>query len=307
MYNEETKEKYLSAKEADNHKGRNRQTIFFNKIAPYEERLGKDLGQMTKEEIISGLQFIGGSYSTIQVQSVFARQYLLWYDEAVAPVRRSTTEFSWDDVDLTETYRRDYIRDIAQIGEDWSQCDPNNGDYIQPYLVLIWYGFSPKDFLKLKKTEVEIGKAQVTLTFDGVLYTIDDQVVAQTLRDYNAFTEYQAENSKVTWHKPDTELFFYNKVSKDSVKVKKTVTSIDASSRLQWYKKHSIYGSTRSYDYASVRLSGLYHRVIELQEQGAPQEEIETLMDFYGVSSKSKAMRAIFQKSLESYRKAFDL
>ncbi len=307
MYNEETKEMYLSANEAKNQKGRTRQTVFFNKFAPYEEKLGKDLGQMTKEEIISGLQFIGGSYSTIQVQSVFVRQYLLWYDEHVDPVRRSTTEFKWSDVDLTETYRRDYIPDITQIKSDWSHCDPNDGDYIQPYLVLIWYGFSPKDFLKLKKTEVKIENRRVVLTFDGVSYEIDDPVVAQTLRDYDAFTEYQAENSKVTWHKPDTEFFFYNKVSEGSVKIKKTITSIDASSRLQWYKKHSTYGSTRSYDYASVRLSGLYHRVIELQKHGAAQEEIDSLMEFYGVSSKSKAMRAIFKKSLVTYKEAFNL
>lgn len=303
MYNQDIKERFLDY--AKDHKKADRQKLLFEQLAPYEEKLNKDLGEMSKQELIGAFQFLGGSYSTMNGRLPFVRRYLKWYSEFVCPVPYHVSNLTWKDIDLTEQFKQEHIRGLSQIVTDWQEYPPESGDYIQPYFVFAWYGLAPKQFLAIKSSDIIDQGDKFVVRVGDTETVIDDEVAVSILRDYAHYTNDSSGNHN--WYRPDTDLFFYKKISDTSPKVKTTITSLDISSRIGWLKQNGYKRLARMYDYTSIRNAGLYNRVIALEDSGADEDEIGELIKAYGMTSQSKVQQEIQKASIDTYRKAFKL
>lgn len=302
MYNEEVKYRFLETRKNEGDPTVNRKEMALEALEEQEAALGKDFGAMTREEMIHSIAEVSSSYGGLLLRMKYLRDYLRWYDENVSPISYKDANFEWSDIDLTESFRRKLIHSVDQIVADWNDYPAYNGDYPQPLFIVVWYGLDLKQALELKDSDVVDEGERFVIHYNGREVVVDDPSAIRVLRYYQSWHEDQE------WYRSKTDRFFYRRIRHGATDKCKPQVATNVSIRMTNLKnqKDGKYIFDR-YAANNVKIAGMCYHVIKLQNAGATKEEIEDLEKFYGFYSPQSLRTGIIRRSIECYRKAFNL
>lgn len=300
FYNHDYKVQYLREYEEEN---RLRDRIgSMALLSEYENKLGKDLGEMTKEELLNAFSdYQISSYNMLLPRMIHLRNYLAWYSDNIAPLQSRVLNVTWRDVDLTDSFREYMLSSPNLITSDWIDFPPEDGSYIQPVMVLAWCGIQLKDAVKLKKSDVIDDGQKFCINTDTSIEITDPLCVA-VLRAYRDFKS--RTTKRRVWTPKYTDKFLYPLVAE---KDKPDLRSIQISRNIYVVSVSRGDMMVKRYDNISVLNAGRYHRIIDFEnEQGRPAT-INELRKMSGRVSLAKTQVDALRASVDTYRKAFKL
>lgn len=300
FYNHEYKMAYLRQYETeDRFQSRISSMMIFSE---YEFSHGKDLGDMTKDELLEMLsQYQISSYNMLLPRMVHLRGYLTWFSDNVHPLQAKVLNIAWRDVDLSSSFRNHMLFYSGQIASDWIEFPPEDGYYYQPVMVLAWCGVQLKDAVELLKEQVVDDGERITIMMDTPIVITDD-VCVSILRSFrNAKPRVTVRR---VWTPKDTNKFIYPMVS-DKDKPDLTSQSISCNIYAVCARRSKLMISR--YDVLSVLNAGRYRRIIEMENRIGRPANLDELLSMSGRKSLAKTQIDALRASVNAYRKAFDL
>lgn len=273
LYNEDIKLGYIE--EIPDDKNAKRKRALLSSIANYEEQIGKDLGEMNKEEILTALGQCGASsYNALIAKCQYARQYLAWYSVNVRPLPIQQTYFSWEEVDLAPRWKYEMIKSPEDIVSDWHGFPPSYGDYVQPLFILCWHGISFKEALTINNDDVILQGKTVVIVRDGEITKITDPTSVKVLTEYKNYEGHTLGN--LTYVPLRTDKYFYKTKSlavADNPRSLALSTNGIGGTIMQRKIKIGEW-MVRKYDSVAVLNAGDYYRVIQYENSRRAQGEI---------------------------------
>ena len=301
FYNHNYKVQYL--REYENKQRFNARINIFRFLSAYEEKLGKDLGQMTRLELLKAFEtYQVSGYSNLIPAMTYLRGYLMWYSNNVSPVPAQNVAISWTDVDLTDCFRKYMLLSTSEIAQDWEKFPPDSGHCVQAVSVLAWHGMSLGDIAELKKSEVSDDGDRIEVSYGDNAFEITDTISLSILRTY-ASVKSKTTNTRV-WVPNKTDRFIY-RMYYDTPKEDWTVISL--SSHIKSIRANRGDIVFHKYDIPSLVNAGRYFRIIQLENQRGEKLSNDELRKMAGRTSADRQQTSALRKSVDVYRVAFNL
>lgn len=304
MYNEEVKSRYIESCRAKQDPDANQKEMTLEALEEQELAIGKEFGEMNREEMIQAIAESSVTYGRLVIRLKFLKDYLRWYDAQVHPVSYGNSNYAWSDIDLTETFKRKLVSSVDQIVSDWSEYPAYNGDYPQPLFILIWHGFDLKQAVKIKDSDVVDCDSHFVINTPSRQVVVDDPSAVRVLRYYQGW------QSDQEWTRSKSDTFLYRRIRHGTSDTRKPQAAPNISIRVTRLKEKGNTPDnymTDRYAANSVKLAGMCYHVIKLEDSGASEQEIIDLEKFYGFYSPQSLRAGMVKKSIECYRKAFNL
>lgn len=304
MYNEEVKYSYIESCRANQDPDVNQKEMTLEALEEQEMALGKEFGDMNRDEMIHAIAESSVTYGGLVIRLKYLKDYLRWYDTEVHPVSYGDSNYAYSDIDLTESFKKKLIYSVDQIIADWNKYPAYNGDYPQPLFILIWYGLDLKQAVKIKNSDVVDCETHFVINTPSRQVIIDDPSAVRTLRYYQ---KWQGDNE---WTRSKSDTFIYRRIRHGTADTCKPQTSSNVSiriTRLKEREKTPKNYMNEMYAANSVKLAGMCYHVIKLENSGASEQEIIDLEKFYGFYSPQSLRVGMIKKSIECYRKAYNL
>lgn len=274
----------------------------FNRMAPAEEKAGKDMGIMDIGELTRALEQVGApTYTLLGSYLRYIRIYLVWYYKTQDPHPSVIAQPNWRQIDLAPYFRNIFISGPERIASDWFDFKPEDGHYVQPIYVLMWYGVQLQDAIELKgKDVVDNGDSFFINYKDGV--TITDPSSVAILRAYRAFTS----RADGKWQNPHVENYLYRLVRPTDPDEKGILTRTIAYNRLQILKNTRGERYINMYDGINLRNAGLFSRIIQIEKQNGELSD-KNLTDMVGIKMTQPWYVDAVRLAIQKYKEAFDL
>lgn len=179
MYNQEIKERFLSSEFGESFRGKG--IVFnFEKLSREEERLSKDIAEMTIEEAreASG-EFQLDELSTVYQAGSMVKRYVKWcMSERVFPdIPGGFLFFTPDWVDASVVLRElcfqseESLLDAIRVVSGYDQGYPDTVG-----LALSWLGLTKREVLNLKESDVDMEERCVYLNGEKVVDGFSDRI-----------------------------------------------------------------------------------------------------------------------------------
>ena len=277
---------------------------FFNELAGQEEEKGKAVGQLSREQIISSLEWSGyTAYQSFDNPLKYLRKYLNWYSEFIQPIPLHTSQISWTDIDLSPSFRVEMLHSPEEIAKDFSQYPPSEGEPIQPYAVLAWHGLSLSEIVQLKKTEVTDDGSKILVRTKKKEFEIENATELRILRDFASCKSYRKSAKGKLWVPGRTDRFLYKMVT-DRDESGSMNTDLLSGRIFRASTRGGDRAIQRKYRRKSLYNAGLYHRILQEEErQGAPLSD-EVMFRIADRPVQRAGVAKIFRASIEAYRKS---
>lgn len=185
MYNAEQKSAFLNTIDNDNSYKAYKKC--FNAIEKLEERFGKDISNMSVEELLIVIDACTGTrFSNTNAFISLTKTYVDWCIQS----GKTTSENNFDkinrtDVNKSRVYYIKYLKDKQELEDMIGVVFKPDYDYnedidMQKELIirLAYEGMHEKEIVLLKKQDVDFeNKTLKSPLYDGVFYKVDDRIM----------------------------------------------------------------------------------------------------------------------------------
>lgn len=164
MYNQEIKERFCRTYVAAG-KERTGCRSMFDTIGVYEESLGKDLAEMTKDEVICAtrLMVVGAYKTAVSIQSKI-KDYVKWctQNQVFTNVNLDLIGFKIDDVDASAYLAKTIFKDEDELIRELQTVRRFDEGFTEGIiLILAWLGIEQKDVLSIKTHDVDLARREI--------------------------------------------------------------------------------------------------------------------------------------------------
>lgn len=303
MYDEELKEKFLSLN--NNSIARRNFEGMFRRTERYENEIAKELALFSKEETVSMLSSMSyKQYYSIDDEIRRIKRYKKWYSKETGhDFFMSEMDFSIEDIDLSQYFRRSMAESLDKLLLDCHEDDPANGSLMQPLIVLLYYGMSLSEILDLRNDDVKIYGKFAMIECKKRKFGIENTNAVNSLDKYK--------NCRGGRNAKGIELKVTRNGDKFLYKMSGPGSSLPwRDTSLRAYvnnRRQRLSPSQYSDEYLSIRAvkaMGEYHRAMELLDDGYTIEKVAAKI-FEGQNYR-KTDIVILERSVKAYRKAFD-
>lgn len=291
MYNREIKQAFFDSPEATP-----RSRVYLEPLTKHEMYLKKDVAEMNGPETAEAIRLCGYlKYSSISIAVGQIKKYKRWYSENVNPLPLSNVNFDWNDVDMSEHYKKCLITSTQEIWQSFSGRRPEEGKLIQPALVLCFHGLSPNDICELKNEDVIFNGNTVIVTNKEKLIRFTDEIGARIIRSYMNARGMCGENKGMFLYRP--------KAGSGAVDSKILARIISESRRIDLTAEEYESGYMMA---NSVKLSGELKRVVEAMDRGDDYKKV--IIDSGATTVKDRQIAFDqYMAGVKAYRKAFGI
>ena len=183
MYNVELKERFLETASS-----KSNYITCFNNFESIEEKLDKDLCQMTRDEIAAHFLDSGGVELPTAVDYVkYLNKYRRWcHQYSVMPQTNDQEVDAIRDLDYTGKLKVTTYSSFKEVYEELCNTGYkfDNGNEAAPTLALAWLGLTTDEAVELKENQVDLN-AGVIADDNGTVYvSIDDPYILSVLHAY---------------------------------------------------------------------------------------------------------------------------
>lgn len=273
MYHEAMKQQFLSG-----YKGN---TLRYNqslleKLKAGEAAIGKDIGEMTKEEWSRAIQCTGAyQYASVARYVTVLKSYAKWYSDHVRQLLNAQIDgFSSEDVDITENMRRAIPYPLEPLLAAMEEYPAKEGFLQQPVACLAYLGLDRSQMQALKKDAVKLRKNTVIIKLQDRQITSEQDAIFRVFKEYSKVDpEKQYVRHHIAMQQQDLG-YYLKRMHTVRSKLKDRPLSVAEISRsLTWFaEQHPAY---REVSISLLNLAGGLCRLWEAeQREGSISEEL---------------------------------
>lgn len=309
MYNHEIKEKYLDYCSEISDKLSVSTRAIMATSERIEDKLHKDLCQMDKSELKEVLEFadLRTEASAFRTAISNIRRYAEWCSDNgyFAGHNSGAFDITLSDIDMVSVVKNklfgsagDFITELSKV------CDlMGSGNSVPQLLALGWLGFSMKDALLLKDSQVDLENRIIVSDTGEVLVDNIPDVIFDLLMEYTKCDVIYRDNRTGAYPlKKDKSVntFIKRFVSSGSTKYGKKITERSMTALIgKINDEYKSLGYPSRITYTNVHRSGMYSRILELEKSGV---KITKDLLVSGLDGKNyKAAKPMY----DAYKKAF--
>lgn len=284
---------------------------YVEECEPWERKYGLDLGDMNEEQLLDIMNHVGDlSYMRSIDRLQRLHGYINWYSKRE---NHYPTTIDWHDIDLSQTFRETMIGNPGQIITDWEKKYPcEDGWYIIPMYLLLWYGMEMQEIVDLAKEDVEILFDVVKIHRKNVrrgsnVLEIPGREAAMCFQKYASFTE--ADGTHKLWIRADTPYFFSRRIHPEDPPEKARLDRVKAYGQLRAGRLSPKMNKNVLVLYESNRFSaaGFYWRSIQAEKEKGSDLTDDEILDLYGSNRNYPYLLEAMRLSIEKYKQAFNL
>ena len=281
-----------------------------SEMQPSEAKLDKDLGEMTRQELLDAFQQLPlASYMLLIDRVQYIRRYLEWYSEHIKPVSIQTYNIGWRDIDLTESFRRCLITSIQEIPDCFdAKYPPEDGWLDQAVYVLNWYGVDLRDMCLLGPDDYKDTGDMICVRTPKQELIISDSVAMNILRKYTSFHAAPAPNGD-TFVRSNTTQLFYLRTRLSKADEERELTERDANNQLVYHRdtlsreRHMDPNIRIRFRNDNLKTAHLYQQVIEQEDALGRTLTNEELQICIGRKTDRSNLAAAYRAGVATYRK----
>ena len=177
MYNQEIKEQFLA--EYDGNRVISARPNL-ELISEYEERLQKDLAEMSFDEVVESVSGLNiGTYKTAAGIQSFIRSYVKWCDQfhKFKKVNLDLCSISADDIDCSKRIRELFFQSEDELIKELSSVRPFDEGYPETIATLLtWIGVKQSDIASIKISNVNLEKQWVYVPDRNLFVSFSDKI-----------------------------------------------------------------------------------------------------------------------------------
>lgn len=311
MYNQEIKERFLKSYTAGG-KERAGCRAMFDTVCQYEESIGKDLSEMTSNELIEALKLVViGAYKTAADIQSRIKAYVNWCEQncRALEVNRQLLNLEIDDIDASAYFKKTIFKNEDELIFELESVRRFEDGFTEGMILLFaWIGIEQKDVLSVKIHDVNVIDRKVYLRKYDKFISFSERI-ADVFKIYERTKEgsRSAGGRSRPVYRDDS---FYTYIRKycpssqlgvkplDPNNIRKSINDINRLSVDQ--------GKESRLRNGNVVASGALHRLRALEEQGIDVFSAKNRMvviDAFGVSTKLYEIHWMYK----NYKKAFNL
>lgn len=306
MYNETLKIKYIK-EFTEQISTRERLLVLFNSVESFEEKLGKDICEMSQEElapIISSISALRGRTSGTRISSL--KDYASWCLKN--NVHGATDSLFHVETDKTAAMKTQTVKNPMHLQKYLdSICDPEDEETadntVRCFYWLAYSGMDESDILKVTAMDVSLRK--MVVQYNGEEYPIYRESI-HAIRNCMELTEFRYKHPNYN----DGTIVYKPRADGDTImrgiKAAPSVTSLR--SELSRRSKRCLEsGKTNmKLSYYRVWISGLFYRTHELELAGVPADFSVAAKKFmsgktYKLDSGRNTIGAVYRRVISDY------
>lgn len=318
MYNTEQKSAFLNTIDNDNSYKAYKKC--FNAIEKLEERFGKDISDMSVEELLIVIDSCTGTrFSNTNAFISLIKSYIDWCIQS----GKTTSENNFDkinrtDVNKSRVYYIKYLRDRQEledmIGVVFKHDFYYNEDVdMQKELIirLAYEGMHEKEIILLKKQDVDFENNTLkSPLYDGVFYKVDDRIMklVEFCINQKTITIQEARRGIEKTEKLCQNDYVIRKriaaVRKTSGEEKPNTVSVVVKVLVNFVQKYcEMTDNYKELSFAKVRESRMFHDIYNSgREESYIENEIRTDIEMRNPDIKKRALNDRITEIKKTYR-----
>lgn len=276
MYNQDIKERFLEHEKLS--KSMHTGAIFsvFEKLSSAEEKIGKDIFQMSENEFVSAINELWYTeYGTIAVVVSDLRKYAQWcvstgvFDTEPGYIVSTTPS----DVDPTAAISRTFFRDEADFLATLSQLRDMSGGFSEVAMALLaWCGITAKEAYDLKDECVDLEAGVIRSNSGNILVSYIAPDIKEVLLQYRNTAEAPRSNGRSTYmvYRDNSADTFIRRFYTKNSAAKGTPVSYNQLTKAlsNLTKQAESLGLSKQFTQLNLSRSGYLHRILELEQEG---------------------------------------
>ena len=264
MYNEAIKQRFLES--IDNNGTKTVAKCFLGKLDDTcKGKFDKDIVDMSRDEILDAIGGIGHlNYATIRMDLYLLSKYVEWYNKNIHGINlENFTSISVKDVDLSESYGNQLIKDEDELTALSVSAFAKDGYLEVPVIILSWLGLSMKEIMELKNEDVIFKDDCIFIQVGKNITKVNSPILMEPLKDYKSVKS-SIRSHRGDWvvYPDDLGFFIKNMLTKDSKFTGRPLTISRVRKRIEQYNR-SVISNDKQITLDNVFLSGALRRILE--------------------------------------------
>ena len=172
MYNAETKRIFL-------HENSTAREWVFNALAPVEEKAGKDIAEMGREDSLAAMEFFGfDEPGTISSTLSILQAYAEWRGEkGLSVCNDGILTVKAADIDFSKNLSKVLFKDENDLIDSIGLVRSLDDGFVEvPTLVLFWLGLKWEELMALRDNDVDLSQRSISLNGEVLVSGFSDRV-----------------------------------------------------------------------------------------------------------------------------------
>lgn len=311
MYNREIKERFLS-EYASGGKERTGCRAMFETFDEYERSLGKDLAEMSVDEMLHVLKFmIIGTYKTAADIQSRIKAYVRWCVQNCPQLQsnRMLLEVNIDDIDASSYFKKTIFKNEDDLIFELESVRRFDEGYTEGVVLLLaWIGIEQKDVLSIKKNDVDLHNRTIILNKHNSVIKFSNRI-ADVLRIYERTKEGSRPaggSSRPVFRDDSFDIYIRKYCPRGRLGETPLTASVLRNSVGVINQLYISQGKESRLWNGNVIASGALYRVRELEKSGVDVfafKNRELVIEAFGVSTKLYEIHWMYK----NYKRAFNL